>query len=421
MATKQYRLYSKKMDSDIDPGGLQYVQPPKNANFSVDVDFDDKVFKQVEKDSILLKEMNQAANQAYSQTVSAITSKLKLWDKLIKGMVDKGEKEATIKKQIAGLNDAMKNDVKVGIVGAELAIQKVWTDYAKKKKQYKGYKIKFVLKITGLVAGLATSIALMATAPFTGGASAAISIVGMVKSGVSLAKEISSAAVKVETSMKVLKTSLTAVETVAKTTKAGLHGNEISAAVFNQFLGAAQPNVKSCVTQLGTVESKLGGVEIKSHDLSKTLNGILDKQETLRKDFMAEVNKQLGKHPSSEAPKQIKLIEKRLDQHLASNYKLVRKQIDSVESTHDRWLKGSQMVKNNLRPRVIELAKMRKGMGYKALDVCLTLSDIPLSLVDGNAIKLTSNTIATGLAPCLASMAYDEITDRVLDGTLLAK
>ena len=419
MGMKAYSLFSQKLDKDLDPGGLKFVVPPKSAAFDVSVSFDDKVFKQVTSDSILLTDMNKAAQKACDQTIGAVVSKLKAWDKLIEGMVDKGEKESVIKKQIDGLNKAMAQDVAVGIKGAEAAITAVWDKYSKTKKEYKGYKIKIGLKITGLIAGLATSIALMAATPFTGGASAAIGIIGMAKTGVTLAKEIGTAAMEVESSMKLLAASVRVVESAARKGKAAVHGNEVSAAVLNQFLGVAQPSIKECGSQLQTVQSKMKGIEVKSHNLSKALNRLLDKQEELRKGFMGDVNKQLGKHPSSNAGAHAKTIEKRLDDILGKNYEAVQKSIDATMEMHRRFENGSKVIERDLRPRVVELLKMRANAGYKILDLALELSEIPLALLDGNGIAKSADAIATGLGPTIAAMAYDKLSDKVLDKTLL--
>ena len=71
-------IYKKRsMDADIAVSGLRYVVPPK-MTFEVEVDFDSKVIGQVEKDSVLLKEMNEAAGEsrnAIAQLISASSAK----------------------------------------------------------------------------------------------------------------------------------------------------------------------------------------------------------------------------------------------------------------------------------------------------------------------------------------------------------
>jgi len=405
------------MSPDITVSGLKQLEAPKGWKFTVEVDFDGKVFKAVEKDSIMLKEMNEAATKVYTQTCNSIKGKYNAFEKLFQGMVDKGAPKQAIEQNIAGFNKSLADDKKIGEIGAQQAVEAVWKKFSAKNKEYTKYKIKIGVTIFGAAAALITSIALMAATPFTGGASAAISIVGMWKSALTLGKEIVSAAMEIEKSMAVLNTYMKAVEAIAKKGKAAAKANEYAAAVVKQILGEAQPNIKGCSSQMDTVKNKLIGVEVKAHDCSKTLNGILDQQEKLRAGFMKEVQEKLGKHPSSLAPAQIKIIEQRLDALLADNFAKVTEFIGKTEKLYERF-KVCEQVAKSLDERLQPLLNLR-GIDNKILENMLYFADMPLGALNGNSLATASSDLVQGLVPVAGSMAYDKITGLVLDKTLL--
>jgi hypothetical protein len=405
------------MSSDVTISGLKVLAPPKGWKFTVDVDFDAKIVKSIEKDTILLKEMNEAASKVYKQTCDSIKGKYTAFEKLFQGMVDKGAPKSVIDQNLAGFNKSLDSDREIGQIGARQAIEGVWKKWASKKKEYLMYKIKIGVTIFGAAASLIVSIALMAATPFTGGASAAIGIVGMWKSALTIGKEIVSAAAEIEKSQKVLSTYMKAVEAIAKKGKAAAKANEYSAAFVKQFLGEAQPNIKGCGSQLGTIQQKLTGVEVKAHQCGKTLNGILDAQEKLRVEFMKEVTAKLGKHPSKDAPAQIKLIEARLQTLLNANYTQVQIFLGKTETIHARF-KAAEVETEKLDARLKPLMALR-GLDNKIIENLLYFVDMPLGALNGNALSTASSDLVQGLVPVASSMAYDKITGVVLDKTLL--
>lgn len=413
---KHVAFNKPSMDADITVPGLKILIPPK-LQFKVEVEFDDKIFKKIKDDSIILDEMNGAAQEVYKQTAASIKSKLSAFEKLAQVMVEKNAPEAEFKKQVDGLNKSIEQDKKIAELAAQKAVTAVWTTYAKKNKDYLKYKIKIVVTVVGAAAGLATSIALMATAPFTGGASSAFAIIGMFKSAVTITKEIASAWMEVETAQKILQKQLAYVETAAKNI-VSRKLNEYSATVVNQFLGISQPSIKNCIGQISTVKNKLTGIEKKTHDASKLLNGILDKQEQLKTEFMKQAKAQLAKHPSAKAKDDIKTIEKRLDALLDSNADAVQEQIAKVMKLHERF-KAAEKTTAELEKRVAAMAKFRT-LDHKILDNIIILVDVPLGALDGNGAVSAATDIAKNLVPPIAALAYDKISGKVLDGTILA-
>jgi len=258
----------------------------------------------------------------------------------------------------------------------------------------------------------------MASQPFQGGASSAFAIIGMVKSTVVITKEVASAWLSVEQASSMLEKQLKIVELEWSKSKALGHGNEISAAIINQFIGISQPCIKTCVSQLDTCKKKLIGIDINCHTTSKDLLVMIKKTEELKKGFMAEVHKRLDKNPSAKAPEHVKIIEKRLNEYLKPWEDKVEAIFPKLEGELAR-VKKAQEVITLLIPRVVKLGKLR-GLPYKVLDNLLIFTDVALSPLNGNGIVSASADIAANVIPAVGGLAIDKISGVVFDGTLLA-
>jgi hypothetical protein len=194
--------------------------------------------------------------------------------------------------------------------------------------------------------------------------------------------------------------------------------NEYSAAVVTQFLGISQPSIKSCTNNLDTVEKKLAGVEINAHDCSSKLNRVLDKQEELKTEFMAAVNKRLGKHASPKAPEQAERIEKQLDEYLQPNFDKVQDLIVEIGEEVKR-IRAADQLTTKLQREIKALASLR-GKGVEVLENVLLFTDIAMTPMSGNSNVTTWTSFGQNLAAPLASLAIDRISNKALAGTWLA-
>jgi hypothetical protein len=416
----KFDVFKKRsMDADIAVSGVSFVVPPE-MSFEVKAELDSKVYEQVAKDSILLTEMNKAADKIYEQTCKGIKSKISAFDSLVETMLMKGASKADIEKQLDGLNNSIWKDRDIAEAACTDAVEKVWKDYGKKKKEYAAYKIKIVLSIVGSLAGLVTSITLMSTAPFTGGASAGLALTGMLKSAVQIGKELVSAWQTIETSLKLLAVQADIVEKAAKT-MLGRKANEYTAAAITQFLGIAQPSIKSCKSHLETVQAKLKGVEINTHEASVKINELLDQQETLKKDFMKDVSARAQKAPHPNAKDQAKDIEKELDQFIGKSRSDIIKQKDVVSDLYKRFKSLEEEVDE--RAKKIEEIADKRDIDERLLRLIASAVDLPLGIHEAVASKSANLAaeIASNLAPWVADLAYEKMSDKVLDKTFLAK
>ena len=319
MSEKLVLIANRKMDSDI-AVNLKQIKPPALV-YNVSVVLDSKVAKEAQKDAIMMQEFHDSASKVYEQIAQNIKSKLVAFDKLVQGMRDKNAPEAKVREQLAGLDKSIRSDATdFANKATQAIITDLWKKYAQKRKDYLKYQIGIVATITGTAAGLATSIALMAATPFSGGASAAIGIIGMVASCTTIVKEIASAALEVETASKLLEKQVQIVA-VASKNLATKKFNEYSSAVLNQFVGIGPPSCAKIAGLCDTCEKKLAGLEIKTRELGKTLNKILEEQQKLKREFMSMVHERAKKYPSTKALQDEKTIEKKLDEHLRRTMK----------------------------------------------------------------------------------------------------
>lgn len=399
---------------DLKVSGLEMVEPPK-LSFKVEIDLDKKMEKGAEKDPLLLQEFQAAASDVLDQTKDTIEKKCKIFDKAFVQMVNKGASDKDMQKQLKGLNDAIKNDIKVAEKGAELAAQKAWTSLQKKKKEWSKFKIKVGVSIAGTIAGLAVSIAAMASSPFSGGAGAALGIIGLIKSGVSLAQDIGKLAINIDQSKAILVKNLKVVEKAAANPALNT-ANEVSAAVFQEFLGISQPSVKTVEDAADTLKAKYAQMVVKMHDLSKTLNKVLKEQDKLKKEFLAEVAKKLKKHPVKDKKTQLVMINKALDTALAKNYAAVQDAIDRIQFMYADSRKWADNIKD-LMKRVKALT-IKDPKALKVFREALKFAALGLSPIDGNSVATGAKDLALGVGGAVGGYAYDKITSKALDGTV---
>jgi len=399
---------------DIKVSGLKMVVPPK-LSFKVVVDLDKKIEKEASKDPLLLQEFQAQASEILDQTRDTIKRKCEVFDKAFVQMANKGASEKDMRKQLDGLNNAIKSDIKVAEKAAELGVQAAWSKLQGKRKEFKKFKIKVFASIAGTVAGLAVSIAAMATSPWSGGAGAVFGILGLIKAGTTLAQDIGKLAINIDQSKSILVKNLAVVEKAASN-KALNATNEVSAAIFQEFLGVSQPTVKTCESAADTLKAKYAQMVVKMHDLSKNLNKILNLQEKMKKEFLTEVASKLKKHPVSDKKAQLVMIRNALDTALAGNYAKVQNAIDKIQTMYGEARSWAKSVKE-LVARVDKLS-IKDPKGLKIFREGLKLAALALSPIDGNSIATGAKDLALGVGGAAGGYVYDKITSKALDGTV---
>jgi hypothetical protein len=397
----------------VDVSGLQMVKPPE-LSFKVEIDLPKDIEKEAAKDPLLQNEFKDQAKEILDMTKKMIEQKCKVFDKLFVSMIDKGAKKADVEKQLKGLNEAIKNDMKVANKAAEMGVQKTWDELTSKRKEWKKFKIKIFCTIAATIAGLAVSIAAMATSPWSGGAGAAFAIIGFIKAGTTLAVEIQKIAVDIDKAKVICVKNLDFVEKAFE--KKGLgNTNEVTAAVLTEFLGISQPSIKTVQSTSDTLKAKYAQIVVKVHDLAKTLEKVLGTQEKLKKEFMAEVAKRLKEHPIKDKATQLKMIEKGLDTALAENYAKVETNIGKIHVMYADTKKWAPEIKT-VSERVSKL-ELKDSKGLKLFREGLKFATLGLSVLDGNGVATKAKDIGMGVGGAVGGYAFDKISSKAIDGS----
>ncbi len=401
-------------ECDFGAKGLKLVKAPKMA-FEVTLDADKKLLQAMDKDPLLMQDMHAAGLKAYKSFCATVKQKLITFDKLFIAMVDKGAPPAMMEKQVAGLKKTVANEVAVGEKFAEIEVNGAIKKLQSSKADWKKFKIKIAVSITGTIAGLAVSIGMMASSPFSGGAGAVIGIAGLIKSTAALVKDIGAIAIDIDTAVKLMdRTSKFVLKTADS--HAAFNTNEASAAILQEFIGISQPSFKTLSDQGDVVKAKHGRLIVRVHDVAKDLDKILKAQSKFKKEFMAEALKRIKAHPTTKKKENLKKIERQLDAELSANYTAVQGLIEKTIKLNQE-AKGWEPEIKRLFAIVKKLEKM-DNKGLKVMREALKIVGAGLSVIDGNAIVKTSADLTKALVPAGASYAYDKIASKALDGTV---
>lgn len=406
---KKRIVFQKDAKSDLRVNGLRTIEAKQWPTFKVEVEIPDAIFKEIANDSVLLEVFNEEGQRLYKDYIDNGKKLLLQFDKLGLETADQRERDKLQKR----LDEMLEESRKSFQTSASAGIKRKWEEYGKKKKEYLKYKIGIVASVAGSAAVLYTSVGLMATTPFTGGFSAAVAIVGMIKSVINITKEIISAWQDVEQAQTVLEMNLQILKKAAGSMLAKKM-NEYAADVVKGFLGISQPSVDQCEKQLKTIKHKLSGIDIHLHDLSKRLNLLLDQQEKLKKEFMAEVNNRYRGNPNQN---EIGTIRDAFEARITRSREGLIKGLEKIGKVLEGLKKAEQKTKE-LESELAPLLAVR-NISNKVLGEFVALGSIALTPFHGNAIAREAADIAAGVAPAAADLAWDKFCSGVFKGTLL--
>ena len=398
----------------IEGGSLKMVKAP-SLGFKVEFDLPKEIEKEAAKDPLLQQEFKDAAQEIKDKTVEMIEKKLKVFDNLFVEMIKKGADAKAVQKQIDGLNAAVKNDMTVAQAMAVIAVNQAWADLVEKRKEWRKFKIKVAASIIATIVGLAVSIAAMASSPWTGGAGAAFAIIGFIKVGTKLAQDIARIAMDIDAAKKQVDINLAVVEKAVQSK--GLNAvNEVSAAIFQEFLGISQPSVKTTGSAMDTLKAKYAQMIVNVHDLAKTLNKALESQDKLKKEFLVEAAKRLKAHPTPDKAGQLKKIETNFDKEMGKLGDKIMGFIGDVGALYEKIKKWAKTVAD-LGKRVKEL-EIKDPKALKVFREALKFCMLATSIFDGNAVATSIANIGTGIITAGGSYVYDKIVSKALDGTV---
>lgn len=392
-----------------------FIVPP-TVDFVIDVELPAEIEKEASKDKILVKEFGAQAKAILDMTVKMVNEKIKIFEKLFQGMAENGTAVSVMVKNINGLNQALEKDFAVARIAAQQGVDKVWKELQDARKEWRKFKIKVAISIIATIATLAVSIAAMASSPWTGGAGAAFAIIGFIKGGVKLAQDIKRIAIGFEAARKELEIHLKVVEKAAADKKIYTL-NEISAAIFNEFLGISQPSIKSAQTCFDTMKAKYAEMVVDCHDLSKSMTKIEGEQKKLKEEFLKQCAVKMKALPPAAAAANVKKITINYDKQVADIEKDLKKKEITVNSLYENTKKIAPDVKKlSDRMKTLEL---KDPKGLKAFREALKFAALGLAPLNGNGIADTASDLGMGLGGTLGGYAYDKLTSKSIDGTFL--
>ena len=410
----KYQVLKTKVT--VNAGALKVVKPP-SIDFNIEVEINNKIFNEAKKDPLLRKKFAAQAKEILDQTQKTVFQRCKVFDKLFVGMLDDGEDIKVVQKNLDGLNQALKQDYKVAIIVAEMGVKKVWDELIAHHKTWKNFKIKTVASIFGAIVAIPTAtLAGLAFAIPSFGASTALAYLATAKSCVIIAGNIKKLAIGMDSANKQLRSHLKTIETLL--TKKGLNElNEVSGAIFAEFIGTSQPTIISCISCFKTLTAHHSKSIIENHRLSVKIQKLYNGHEELRREWEKEVKIRLNKHPTSKKSDQQKKIMNQFD----SNTKSAKAKISSCSAKClSMYEKNTKMTKElkELAQRVEEL-KIKDPKGLKAFRKALKYCNKAFSTLPGDTIKSGAVALAEDIGSAGASYVYDTLASKALKGTVL--
>lgn len=187
-------------------------------------------------------------------------------------------KAADVPKAMASAFAAFESDYEKK---ADEAIQKIWANLQKDKKEYRSYKIKTVVSIGAKIGGIAVGVASLAGAGWTG-AGTVIGIIALVKSSVELVGKISDGLKEARTLGVEINEALADLKAAFAKDSAALTGTkEVAKEVLTRLTGIRTKTVNAVGNSIGLYSSKLQGCNANASDLGSKIDQLLREADAL--------------------------------------------------------------------------------------------------------------------------------------------
>lgn len=164
---------------------------------------------------------------------------------------------------------------------ADEAIQKIWDELAKDRKEYRTYKIKTVVSIGAKIGGIAVGVASLAGAGWTG-AGTVIGIIALVKSSIELVGKISDGLKEARTLGTEINDDLETLRKAFDKDSAAFTGaKEVGKEVLTRLTGIRTKTVGAVGNSLKLYASKLQGCNVNATDLGAQIDKVLREADAL--------------------------------------------------------------------------------------------------------------------------------------------
>ncbi|KAA0676385.1 hypothetical protein DS843_27605 [Roseomonas genomospecies 6] len=371
---------------------------PKNITFDggklnigIGVDFEKEFIEKLQDDPLSWQKLQDAASSAYKDFIAGAVAEVTKTDKVIGRLVgDPAMQKAAADVCYAGIK--MKASSLPKEVDAN--VKKAWAQIVKTNKDYSKYKWRAAVHVGLQIGGVAISAAGIGGAVATGGVSAVIGIYGMVKSCLGLFKDLVKLWLSAEKFRTAINGQVTKLVKAYNAKKSAARNSSDSAKeVINAVFGTELGTIGKCRGDIKQYLSKLDGVDVKSHEISRELGKVMSKLDRAMKDLktVAKNNKALA----AALPK----LETQINDLIV---KIVAKQ--EMINEGREW--ATRM------DAALEMLEKGKPGWLKVFDKSLVLLDLGLSFTDLSAQADKIVEIAWGAAQA-AEELYDDISEAV--------
>jgi ElaB/YqjD/DUF883 family membrane-anchored ribosome-binding protein len=400
-------------------GTLKWLEiKDANWDYTIEVEFKDDTYKLIQKDSVLLQQMSDAANEEFKDAVKKIADTLKEADDRCQELVDDWQWRHAGRVVVQALRDAT-NLLTVAKEKAVDEVEKCWKKVGTRRQELRTHRISVVGRVLAGAGAVVIGSMSIAAGAFTGGAASCLGAIGLAKGCVMIAREIASGMASVETSFTVMESSLNLIErnykdAAGEAKKDRLIANEAIAAILSEAVGASQPSVKSVRQQLTTVRGKTAKLEVNQKKLVKDAMAASEKIDESIEEFLSEMERFLKDRGISDG--KIREYNRAAELTLERENRRKRAEIDRMLenatslggriASIDREIDGiAARVKSieDLRPTAISV-----------FETAMSLAQIPLVGIEASAVEEWGD-LANDLSIAAGLWTFDKLRDKVAE------
>lgn len=382
---------AKVILAEAKPKNVTFGNSSGKLNIGIGVDFEKEFIEKLQDDPLSWQKLQDAASSAYKNFITEAVAEVTKADKVVGKLVgDPTMQKAAVDVCAAALKMKASNLPKE----VDANVKKAWEEIVKTNKDYSKYKWRAAVHVGLQIGGVAISAAGIGGAVATGGVSAVIGLYSLIKGCIGLVKDLGKLWLTAEKFRVAINGQVTKLVKAYNAKKSLTRNSSDSAGeVINAIFGTEFATIGKCRKDVKQYISKLDGVDVKSHEISRELGRAMSTLDKAMRDIkaVAKNNKELA----AALPK----LEAQINDLIV---KIVEKQ-EMIKEGRD-WAKQMD--------EALELLEKGKPGWLKVFDKSLVLLDLGLSFNDlsGQADKVLE--IAWGAAQA-AEQLYDDISEAV--------
>ncbi len=377
---------AKVILAEAKPKYIDFGSSSGKLNIGIGVDFEKEFIEKLQDDPLAWQKLQDAASTAYKNFVAEAVAEVKKTDKVVGKLIG----DPTMQKAATDVCFATLK-MKAGKLPTEVDanVKKAWAEIIKTNKDYSKYKWRAAVHVGLQIGGVAISAAGIGGAVATGGVSAVIGLYSLIKGCIGLVKDLGKLWLTAEKFRVAINGQVTKLVKAYNAKKSLARNSSDSASeVINAVFGTEFATIGKCRKDVKQYMSKLDGVDVKSHEISRELGKAMSTLDKAMRDIkaVAKNNKELA----ATLPK----LEAQINDLIV---KIVGKQ--EMINEGREWAKRMD--------EALELLEKGKPGWLKVFDKSLVLLDLGLSFNDlsGQADKVLE--IAWGAAQAAEQLSDD--------------